>query len=328
MTTEIATPLAIEALWSTGTRNLFVWTAIAAFLATAGLELSGRNRAARTVGAAAWVVFGVFWLLMFPFFYIESKSIIEGFLSLAGLPLCLYTAYLLYSGRDSLLVLSRAVAVMGLLYLPAMTIPAVKVFLIETVARQAHFGMELLGYSPGIETGDNGYQSRFAFGDYSTYIVLSCTGIGSISIFGGAILAVRAPIVRKLKAFALAVGVIWVLNLARNVFVGLAAPLGWFDYPIFHSITRTLAGEDIVTSFYISHHLISQTLSVVALVGITLLVVRVLPELFAVLDEILFVITGTEYDLQSELGERDAGASAGASPTDAVAEDASEPSDD
>ncbi|SNZ04617.1 archaeosortase A, PGF-CTERM-specific [Natronoarchaeum philippinense] len=308
MTTELAAPLAIESLWATGTRNIFVWAAIAAFLLTAALELTGRTRTARTTGAAAWVVFGVFWLLMFPYFAFDAKSIIEGVLSLAGLPLSLYAAYLLYTGRDSLLILSRAVAMMGLLYLPAMTIPAVKVFLIETVAQQAHFGMELLGYSPGIETGKNGYQSRFAFEGYSTYIVLSCTGIGSISIFGGAILAVRAPLARKAKAFALAVGVIWIANLARNVFVGLAAPLGWFDYPIFNTITDTLAGESMVTSFYVSHHLISQTLSVLALVGITLLVVRVLPELFAVLDEILFVLTGTEYDLQSELApSNDAG---------------------
>jgi len=322
--TTLASPLAIEAIWATGTRNLFVWTAIAAFLATAALELTDRTRAARTAGAAAWVVFGAFWLLMVPYFYLDAKSILEAALSLVGVPLSLYAAYLLYAGRDSLLVLSRAVAMMGLLYLPAMTIPIVKTVLIETVARQAHFGMELLGYSPGIETGANGYQSRFAFEGYSTYIVLSCTGIGSISIFGGAIMAVRAPLARKAKAFAIAVSVIWVANLARNVFVGLAAPLGWFDYPIFHSITRTLAGEGMVTSFYVSHHLISQTLSVVALVGITLLVVRVLPELFAVLDEILFVLTGSEYDLQAELGP----ASASGEPADAVVEDAADPSDD
>ncbi len=325
--TTLASPLAIEAIWATGTRNLFVWAAIAAFLATAALELSGRTRAARISGAASWVVFGAFWLLMVPYFYVDAKSILEAALSLVGVPLSLYAAYLLYSGRDSLLILSRAVAMMGLLYLPAMTIPVVKTVLIETVARQAHFGMVLLGYSPGIETGANGYQSRFAFEGYSTYIVLSCTGIGSISIFGGAIMAVRAPLARKAKAFAIAVSVIWVANLARNVFVGLAAPLGWFDYPIFHAITDTLAGEEMVTSFYVSHHLISQTLSVVALVGITLLIARVLPELFAVLDEILFVLTGTEYDLQSELGP--SAASGGSDdPADAVVDDAADPSDD
>jgi archaeosortase A (PGF-CTERM-specific) len=321
VTTEIATPLLIDALASFDPTRWFVWVAIGAFLLTATLELTGRRNLARYVGSGAWVLFGVFWLTMFPYFYLEVQSPIEAVLSLAALPLCVYTGYLLFEGRDSLLVLSRAVALMGLIYLPAQTIPVVKATLIESVAAQSHFGMELLGYSPGLEEGANGYNSRFGFEGYSTYIILSCTGIGSISIFGGAIAAVRAPIRRKLKAAALAIGVIWILNLARNVFVGLAAPLGWFDYPLFHSITGALAGEGMRTSFYISHHLIAQTLSVIALVGITLLVVRVLPELYAVLDELLFVLTGTEYDLQSEFGQSPARADGGDAPADAASND-------
>lgn len=280
----------------------FVWIAIGAFLLASALDVSGNRRYARYVGSAAWVLFGLFWLAMFPYFYYDVQSPIEAVLSLAGLPLCGYTGYLLYNGRDSLLTLTRAVGMMGVIYLPFTTIAPLRTWLIETVAIQSHMGMELVGYSPGLEEGSNGLQSRFAFEGYSTYIVLACTGIGAISIFGGLIAAVRAPLVRKVQAFVLAVGIIWVLNLARNVFVGLAAPLGWFDYGVFHTITAVLAGEGMRTSFFVSHHLISQTLSVVALVGITLLVVRVLPELFDVLDELLFILTGDEYDLRSEFG--------------------------
>lgn len=302
MTSVLPLPLVADGILSTGQRDLIVWGAIGAFLVTALLDIADNRREARYVGSAAWVLFGLFWLAMVPYFYYEAQSPLETILSLAGVPLSIYAGYLLYSGRDSLLTLTRAVGLMGVIYLPFTTIAPLKTWLIETVAIQSHMGMELLGYSPGLETGSNGYQSRFAFDGYSTYIVLACTGIGSISIFGGLIAAVDAPLSRKLKAFTLAVGVIWVLNLARNVFVGLAAPLGWFDYGPLESITALFAGEGMRTSFFVAHHVISQTLSIVALVGITLLVVRIVPELFAVLDDLLFILTGDEYDLRSELG--------------------------
>ena len=301
-----STPLAIDAVVSFDPTAHFVWVAIGAFLLTAGLDLAGNRTQARYAGSVAWVLFGVFWLTMAPYFYYDAQSPLQTILSLAGLPLCVYTGYLLYGGRDSLLTLTRAVGLMGIIYLPFTTIEPLRRWLIETVAIQSHMGMELLGYSPGIEQAQEGasnnYQSRFAFEGYSTYIVLACTGIGSISIFGGLIAAIRAPLRRKVAAFAVAVGVIWILNLARNVFVGLASPLGWFDYGVFNTITATLAGEGMRTSFFVSHHLISQTLSIVALVGITLLVVRIVPELFDVLDDLLYILTGDEYDLRSDLG--------------------------
>nr|WP_254663413.1 hypothetical protein [Haladaptatus sp. W1] len=61
---------------------------------------------------------------------------------------------------------------------------------------------------------ENGYHSAFIFTDstgheYYTYLVLACTGIGSMSIFGGLIAAVRAPLRRKLRGFTLAIVIIW-----------------------------------------------------------------------------------------------------------------------
>lgn len=295
------TPLVVELL-DTVSMPL-VWLAIALFLTGTALEFAGRRLLAVPTSAAGWVVFGAFWVAMFPHFYLEVRSPLQAILSLAALPLSLYVAYLLIGGRDSLLILSRSVALMGLIYLPVTTIDPARAWLIETVTVHSHFGMELVGYSPGITEGPEGYQSMFAFDGYTTYIVLACTGLGAISIFGGLIAAVRAPLRRKLLAFGLATGVIYVLNLVRNVFVGLAAPLGWFDYPVFEWLTVTLAGEGMRTSFFISHHVISQTLSIVALIGITLLVVRVLPEIVEPLEEVLFVLTGTEYDLDEAIGQ-------------------------
>lgn len=293
-----------------------LWLSIGLFIGAGLLELSHRRglfdgidtrRFAVGAGTVGWGVFGLFWLSMFPYFYFDVQSPLQGVLSLAALPACLYTGYLLATRRRSLLLLTRAVGVMGVLYAPFIVFEPARTWLIETVAVHTQYGMGLFGYSPAIEEGANGYISRFAMEpytghNYSTYIVLACTGIGSMSIFGGLIASVRAPLGRKLGAFVLVVGLIWVLNIARNVFIALAAPLDWFDYGVFHSITALLASEGMRTSFFISHHLISQTLAVVALLGITFIVVKLVPETVAVLEEVLYVLTGDDYDLAATLG--------------------------
>jgi archaeosortase A (PGF-CTERM-specific) len=294
-----------------------VWIAIGLFALAAIAESAARYRGtemhprhpAVLLGGIAWVLFGVFWIAKAPHFWFNVHSPIETLLSIIALPACLYTAYLLVGGRSSLLVLTRAVAFMGLIYLPVTLVDPVRIWLIELVATQTLWGMELFGYNPTVIQGNpavhgpaaNYFDFEPITGDeYSTYIVLACTGIGSIAIFGGLIAAVAAPLRRKAVALVAATGIIWVLNIARNVFVGLAAPLGWFDYPVFHTITGWMAaGEN--TSFFVSHTLIAQTLSVVALLGITVIVLKLLPEITTALEEALFVLTGTEYDLADAL---------------------------
>jgi archaeosortase A (PGF-CTERM-specific) len=52
-----------------------------------------------------------------------------------------------------------------------------------------------------------------------------------------------------------------------------------------------------LVSVFIADRVLSQSLSVVALIAITWLVVRTVPELLALVEEALFVVTRTEYDL-------------------------------
>ncbi|OIB56395.1 archaeosortase A [Natrialba sp. SSL1] len=284
--------------------DVLAWLAIGAFLAAVVLQWNGAVDGARKLAAAAWVVFGVFWLAMFPYYYYEMQSPLQTILTIVALPLCTYVAYLLYTGRQSLLLLSKAVALMGVIYLPVETIPVARTWLIETTAAQTHYGMELLGHSPGINEGANGYQSRFDFDPEetvtgrTTYIILACTGIGSMAIFGGLIASVKAPLKRKVPAFVMAIGVIWFLNLLRNVFIGLASPWGWFQQDWLVSLLTTYMGAEANrVSFLVAHNYIAQSLSVVALIGITYLVVKLVPEILAPLEDVLFVLTGNEYDL-------------------------------
>ncbi|MHC3438150.1 archaeosortase A [Natrialbaceae archaeon A-gly3] len=289
--------------------DLLAWLSIGTFLLALVLAWQGVPDVPRYVGALAWGMFGVFWVTMVPYYYADAQSPLQTLLAVAALPLCVYTGYLLLQGRESLFLLTKAVAIMGVIYLPAETIPFVRRWLIETVAVQTHWGMELLGYSPGLNEGVNGYESRFNFDPEetvtgrTTYIVMACTGIGSISIFGGLIAAVKAPLRRKLSAFVLAVGVIWILNLARNVFVGLSSPWGWFQYePLIYVTTTYMGAPESQTSYLVAHNFIAQTLSVVALVAITYLVVKILPEILEPLEDVLFILTGNEYDLMDALG--------------------------
>jgi archaeosortase A (PGF-CTERM-specific) len=192
---------------------------------------------------------------------------------------------------------------MGLLYFPTQAVPWIRKLLITSVADQTYWGITLLGFSPEFAAGPvYGYRNKFVFDGFSTYIIYACTGIGSIAIFAGLIAATTAPLRRKLRSLALATAIIWVLNTIRNVFVAIATGEQWFQHPAIVGIAGTVAGvEGPHVSFWVAHSVISQTLSVVALVGITWIVVHRLPEMLSVLEEALFVLTGTEYDLREEL---------------------------
>lgn len=287
--------------------NALAWAVVLGFTAAAILEFAGRQRPARAVAGASWGAFAVFWLVLFPKFAFGMRSFVEGALSLAAVPLCLHAGYLVVRGRDSLLVLSRAVAFMGLIYLPVATLPVVRRTLVELVAAQAYAGITLLGYDPAFTTGPElGYHNRFVFESggrtLSTYIVVACTGIGSISIFGGLLASVRAPLRRRLGAAAFAVAVIWALNLVRNVFISVAYGDQWFQHDLLVSVVvPAIYTEPYLTSYFVADRVISQVLSVVALVGITLVVVRRVPELLDVLEEAVYVCTRREYDLADAL---------------------------
>jgi len=279
------------------------WFVIAAFLAAWALESQGRI--GRAVGAGAWGAFGVFWLLLVPRFAFVMRSPIEGALAVLAVPACAYAGYLLWSGRDSLFTLTRAVAVMGLIYLPFETIAILRETAVETVAGQTYAVITWLGYDVALTEGPNGYLSGLEFTEgghtYATHIVLACTGLGSMTIFAGLIAALEAPLVRKLQAAAAAVGVIYVLNIVRNVFIAVAFGNQWFQ--VFVAEISALVGytDPGLVSYFIADRVIAQSMSVVALVAIAFLVARIVPEILDLLEEAVYVLTNTEIDLGTAL---------------------------
>ncbi|SFF97523.1 archaeosortase A, PGF-CTERM-specific [Halopelagius inordinatus] len=306
--------------------DALAWVVIATFVAGAVLERRG-DRRARHVTVAAWVGFALFWLQLIPHFAFVHKSYIEGFLSLAAVPACLYAGYLLYSGRTTLFVLSRAVAVMGAVYLPFETIPAFALFgfdvpaprgvLMETVAAQTGFLVNALGYHPEVIVGEEGFLNTFLFydGDHrlKVSVVLACTGLGSMTIFAGLIAAVKAPLRRKIRALAIALPIIYALNLLRTTFITIAFGKQYFQFFVDEILLLFGSSDPYMVSFFISDRIISQLLAVVALVGVTYLVVRELPELLTVVEDVLFMLTGDEYDLREALDVEGQGLNRGGS---------------
>ncbi|EMA38850.1 archaeosortase A [Halococcus hamelinensis] len=292
--------------------DALAWLSVLTFVA--GALLAWRDsRFARPVTVAGWVVFAAFWFSVFHHFAFVQKSIIEGVGTLVAVPASLYAGLLLARGRDSLFVLSRAVAAMGVVFFPFESIPVLTEFLIETVTAQTAFLMGLLGADPTVvpgtmvpSGGHPDYHSTFWFvtdGHTITYtILIACTGIGSMAIFAGLIAAADAPLSRKLRALAVSIPVIYGLNLVRNVFIGLGFGLQKFD--VFPNLVMTVFGTDdpYKVSYFVADRVLAQSLSVLALVAITWIVVRELPEVMVVIEDVLFMATGTEYDLRGQFG--------------------------
>ena len=297
------------------------WIIVVGFLLAAVLEYRD-DELARPIAVGTWFLFAAFWLVLIPHFVLEQKSIVEGIGSIVAVPLSAYAGLLLHRGRDSLFFTSRAVGIMGLIYLPFSYLPffpnnPARQWLVESVTSQTHYLLKLVGSEPtavasGMEwqgipiTGKPfPYTNTFIYqGDEVTVlysIIIACTGLGAMAIFAGAILAVRAPRDRKLKALAVSIPVIYAANLVRNVFIATMygeQRMQWFVGPI----TTLFGTEAPKVSYYIADRILAQFGSVVALIVITLFVVRQLPEILVLVEDGLRLLTGREWDLADAIG--------------------------
>lgn len=284
------------------------WEYVAAvaitFFAVAGMaSWAARDRIERPASIAGWVALAVLWTVMLPYFALEVQSPLQTLGVAVAIPLSLWAGVVRWRGRDGLVVIGNAAAIAGAIYLPATAIEPIRRWLIETVALHTHWLMGVVGHQPGIVPDHTaGYLSQFDFDGHTTYIVMACTGLGSIAVFAGAILAVRGPPGRKLLATVIIAAIIYGLNLVRNVFVGLATPFGWFDFEPFLSISAMFGVSAVRNSYFVSHTLIAQPVSLLVVVALTVLALRLVPELFAIFDEVIFVLTGDEVDLRNEVG--------------------------
>ena len=296
--------------------DVLAWVVVAVFLAGVVADWRGRRRLARRLTVGAWAGFSVFWLLLIHQFAVVHRSIIQTVLVVVAVPMCLYVGWTLWQGRDSLLVLSRAVALMGLVYLPFQTSATARAFLIETVAGQTAALLDVTGLGEGMQlrtdiTGETTLLNTFFFPESgrSSRVVFACTGIGSMAIFGGLIGAVRAPLRRKVVALSVSLSIIWVLNVARNAFIAVANGEGWFAHPAIQGPVMAMFGlsDPARVSFFVADRIISQGLALFALLGIAWLVSRWVPELLDIAEDLLYLLTGNEVTLRPPATATDGG---------------------
>jgi len=293
----------------------FAWIVAILFAAAWVLDTQG-YAAGRSLAAGTWGLFGLFWLSTVPYFVFEHQSYVESILALAALPACAYVGYLLYDGRASLFTLTRAVAIMFFIYLPFETIPAFTLagiaipeprrVLIEIVAGHTGALINLLGYAPARVANYEGYNAAFAWTledghQMRINVVLACTGLGSMAIFGGLITAVSGPLNRKLRALAVSIPLIYGLNILRTTFITVVAGNQYMQWQPEVVLAMFGASNPYRVSFLVSDRILSQLLALVALVAITYLVARELPELVVILEDVLYVLTGEEHDLTEAL---------------------------
>ncbi len=311
------------------------WAALLLFLIGISVDYVKVGKADRLL-AVAWAVFAVFWLSVIYPWFVTDDSFVRGAGAVIAAPLSLIMAKTFWNGSAELITLTRAVAIMGIIYAPFLVIDPLREQLILMVTDHTAWAMNVLGYDPplvterfeaksyapeGFDTSrldpdsgqyseipkDHPYENSFVFfhedGPLTiTYtIILACTGIGSMSVVIGLVAAVNASLRRKIRAIALAVGIIYVLNIVRNVFIGLN-----FGHQNMHWAPETIMwlfmmDNELRVSYIWADRIMAQIGSVIAMLIIFYLVLREVPEIMEPIEEVIYLATGEKYDLSGAL---------------------------
>ena len=184
-----------------------------------------------------------------------------------------HSEFLLQDRSDSLDItsmLTSASALGALVYFPFANFPALNTWIIGGVASQVAWILQYFEIPAYMKAWN-----LITLNGYTVEIILACTAIESIALFIGLICAVRAPLNRLVAAFIVSVPVIYVLNLIRDIFVVVAYGEQWF-------------GAD---SFIIAHNYIAKAGSGIALFVISYAVLRILPELFEMIDGLWVILS-------------------------------------
>ncbi len=211
-------------------------------------------------------------------YYLSENNFLYPSLALLSVPFLAITARLLLRENAAVFQLSRAAAVAFLIYAPFAFFGPLGDALIDLVIGQLMWVLELIGYPAMLVS-----ERMIASNGFRVEIILACTGIQSMAIMLGVAAAVPTTLRQKVLALLIIVPVIYLLNLARNVFVILAYTGQWFPYlPEFAS-----NGEYGFESFFWAHNVICELLALVALIAIAYGLFLIIPRLGSFADDLL-----------------------------------------
>jgi archaeosortase A (PGF-CTERM-specific) len=229
------------------------------------LPWRGRGRAA----ILGWAAIVLYLIGEIPY-YLSLNNILYPTLAVLAVPFLLVTARRLMRDDPAILALSRGAAVAFLIFAPFAYIPALGNFLIGVVTGQIVSFLSAVGYPATLLDwnliGRNGFRIE---------IILACTGIQSMAIMLGVAAAVPTTTRQKILAFLLVVPTIYLLNLARNVFVIIAYTGQWFPYlPAIAS-----NGENGYESFFWAHNVMAEGGALITLIAIAYGLFVIIPDL-------------------------------------------------
>ena len=246
-----------------------LWIALILFIAATVAP----RKTAYPLGAVGWVFFALHWAYQ-PTYYLVIGDYFNVLLCLLVAVFCGYIAFIMWRKADDLtLLITKAAAVGGILYFSFAEFSYLNHVLIASVASQTALILHACGV-PAVRADWN----VLTLYNYPVEIILGCTGIESIALFLGAIACVPAPLRRKIAAFFITIPTIYVLNIARNAFVLTATGEGWFGSP--------------EGSFYMSHAVIAKFGSIAALVFLSFMLFKMLPELLDMITNVYDLLKG------------------------------------
>jgi len=220
----------------------------------------------------AWLIFASYWAMQPEYlYYKEEGDVFNATFCILGvyfLSYISYHEYLSYKRNErvkSLDFLAGSTFYASLIYFVVQKIPFLAGFLIKMVAVQSVWLLKIFGYniSVGNPSGMINIQVPIYFNDhYSVSLVLACTGLQSMAVFIGVLMALKGvDLKRRIKAFLATIPTIYVLNLIRNAGV---------IYGV----------EKLGYSFSFMHNVVGKTGSLLALIIIAYYIFDLLPELY------------------------------------------------
>jgi archaeosortase A (PGF-CTERM-specific) len=273
-----------------------LWLAVGLMVASSVIPRTFRVR--KLVGGIGWGVFSIHWSYQ-PLHYLKIMDYANVLLTIVVTLFCLLVAYIMFleyrkgplkiinnrevlhskfsaqveaDSLDITSMLTSASALGALVYFPFANFASLNTWIIGGVTSQVFWVLQYFEIPAYMKAWN-----MISLNGYTVEIILACTAIESIALFMGLIGAVRAPLNRMAMAFLVSVPVIYILNLIRDIFVVVAYGEQWF-------------GAD---SFIIAHNYIAKAGSGIALFVISYAVLRILPELFGMIDG-LWVIFSKE----------------------------------
>lgn len=278
----------------------FLWMALIFFILAAILP-SKLKSYRMPIGGIGWIFFAVYWALQ-PLYYIKEGDFSMVILMLVVALICLIIAHLMFitysqykkgmlqdnpTNRTKTLMSATTVTAIGaLFYFPFAQIGSLNHSLISTVTSQTFWLSQQVGF-PVTRLDWN----MIMLEGYRVEIILACTAIESIALFFGLILGIKANRKKIFLALMASVPVIYILNIIRNTFVIGAYGYKWFGTgPM---VLNILGNEYFLhqsASFYIGHHIIAKLGSGIALFFIAYAVLKLLPELLELIDDLWLLI--------------------------------------